>query len=139
MPKSITQRQQHCGDRIPLASSEERESLTKMAMQLFDQWQLKTKDQLNLLGLNETSRYVLSRYRKQETIIPFERDKLDRVGLLLVIYENLHALFLTNKVLRHSWIHRKNKMLDDKTPLEIMTNEGVLGVAKIARFLELQC
>ena len=72
-----------------LSSSRAREQLTKMVMRLFAEWQLTTAQQLLLLGLRETSRNMLSRYRNLESIIPYDQDKLDRVGLLLAIYKNL--------------------------------------------------
>ena len=136
MPKSLPNGQ---FDAAALSwSPAERRQLTKMTMQLFSRWKLTTKEQLNLLGLNESSRYMLQRYRKGETMLPHERDKMDRVSLLFVIYENLYALFPENEKIRDEWICRKNKLLKDRTPLSIMLAEGILGIAKIARFLDLQ-
>ncbi len=119
-------------------TEEGRAKLTKLIMRLFDKWELTTREQLLLLGLNESSRYMLSRYKKQDSIIPCESDKLNRVGLLLAVHKNLHALFPENESLRFSWIKRKNKMLDDRRPIDIMLEQGLFGIAKTMRFLDLQ-
>ena len=122
----------------PFENIKERSQLTRMIMKLFKLWKLTTREQLLLLGLRENSRYMLQRYRNSESMIPCERDKLDRAGLLLVIYEDLFALFPENEAIRYSWVKRKNKLLEDKMPLDLMINQGILGMSKVSRFLEMQ-
>jgi len=122
----------------PFESAKERSQLTKMIMKLFKLWKLTTREQLLLLGMRENSRYMLQRYRNGESIIPFEKDKLDRAGLLLVIYEDLFALFPDNETMRYSWVKKENKLLDNNTPLDCMINQGILGLSKISRFLDMQ-
>lgn len=116
----------------------QRRQFTKMAMKMFSYWKLSSSNQLSLLGLNENSRYMLQRYRKLESIIPAERDKLDRVGYLLAIFDRLYSLFPENESLRYSWITRKNSFLLGKEPVEVMIDEGIVGLAKISKFLDLQ-
>ena len=57
-------------DNSSLESRDGRAQLTKMAMRLLDEWELTTAQQLTLLGLRETRRNMLIRYRNQESIIP---------------------------------------------------------------------
>ena len=121
-----------------LSSSRAREQLTKMVMRLFAEWQLTTAQQLLLLGLRETSRNMLSRYRNLESIIPYDQDKLDRVGLLLAIYKNLYDLFPENETVRVTWVKQKNSELNDQCPLDIMLADGLFGMAYIMRFLDKQ-
>jgi uncharacterized protein (DUF2384 family) len=115
-----------------------RKKLTKIIIRLLDEWDLKTAEQLRLLGLRETSRNMLKNYRDQVNILPFDQDKLERAGLLLNIYKNIYDLYPENANLRKTWIKRTNTMLGNKTPLEIMLENGLFGMADVMRFLDLQ-
>ena len=121
-----------------LESTESRRQLTKMVTRLLDEWGLTTAEQLRLLGLRETSRNMLIKYRKLESILPFSQDTLDRVGILLAIYKNLYDLFPENENLRNTWVKRKNAQLGNKKPLELMLSRGLFGLAHVMRFLDLQ-
>ena len=69
-----------------------------------------TAEQLNLLGLSETSRALLTKYRKGEPL-PLSRDVQDRVGWLLSIHKALRLLYPQNEGLRYSWVSRRNSLL----------------------------
>lgn len=121
-----------------LVAPEQRKRLTKMVMRLLDEWPLTTAEQLRLLGLRETSRNMLLNYRNLTSILPFEQDKLDRVGLLFKIYQLLYDLFPENEMLRQQWIKRKNQQLDTARPIDLMLENGLFGLAHVVRFLEKQ-
>jgi len=123
---------------IRLPSYEERIKLTEMIMQLFELWELDTRTQLILFGMKESSRSILIKYRNSERAIPDDVDKLDRVGLLLLIHKCLRLLYPKNPMLVYSWVQRKNTKLDDQRPIDIMLNDGIIGLAKVARYLEFQ-
>jgi uncharacterized protein (DUF2384 family) len=125
-------------DSSSLIEEKTRRKLTKIIMRLLEEWDLTTAQELKLLGLRETSRNMLSNYRSLRNIIPYDQDKLERVGLLLNIYKNIYDLYPENPELRKTWIKRLNKMLGDKRPLDIMIENGLLGMADIMRFLDLQ-
>lgn len=121
-----------------LAPEAARKKLTKIIIRLLDAWDLKTAEQLRLLGLRETSRNMLKNYREQVNVIPYDQDKLERVGLLLNIYKNIYDLYPENEALRNTWVKRKNAMLDDQRPLDLMLDNGLFGMADVMRFLDLQ-
>ena len=98
-------------------------------------WELPTSDQLNLLGLSETSRSLLSRYRKGEPLSA-GRDVLDRVGWLMAIHKALRLLYPHNPNLLYSWVKRRNAAFGNLTPLEIMRDDGLIGIARVARYLD---
>lgn len=123
---------------ITFTSIDDRRDLTLLIMRIFDKWSLTSKQQLNLLGLAEESRYMLQRYRRLESLLPYEKDKIDRVCLLLAIYENLHALYPENQKLRDRWLTSNNHLLSDKQPIEMMMKQGMIGIAKVARYLDFQ-
>lgn len=116
----------------------ERRALAKVIGALFERWQLDAETQTNLLGLSVSSRKLLPRYRRGEAALPAGRDVRDRVGYLLGIHKGLRLLFPHNEALRYSWVHRRNDMLDGQAPLEVMTRDGLVGIARVARLVDFQ-
>lgn len=122
-------------ERLDLESVEARRNLAKLVTRLFELWELSTGDQLNLLGLSETSRSLLSRYRRGEPLSA-GRDVLDRVGWLMAIHKALRLLYPHNPNLLYSWVKRRNAAFGNISPLEIMREEGLIGIARVARYLD---
>ena len=120
---------------IDLESSEARKKLARMVTRLFELWKISTADQLELLGLSRTSRAQISKYRNGGAV-PSSRDMLDRIGWLLSIHKSLRLLYPRNENIRYTWVKRRNRILDDQRPLDIMTYHGLIGIARIARYLD---
>ena len=118
-------------------SEENRKNMAILTMNLFKLWNLTTEEQLNLLGLSSSSRAVLTKYRKG-TALPATRDLLDRVGWLMAIHKALGLLYpdKSNANLKYGWIGFRNKVFNNFTPLEVMKDEGLIGIAKVARYLD---
>lgn len=120
---------------IDLASDDSRSALSKMVIKLFHLWNLSTADQLELLGLSPKSRAMLARYGRGEAL-PGTRDILDRVGWLLAIHKALRLLYPQNEDIRYSWVSRRNTAFNNLTPLAVMKEQGIIGIAKVARYLD---
>lgn len=120
---------------INIENSDSRSKLALMATRLFELWNLSTADQLELLGLSRTSRAQISKYRNGGAV-PSSRDMLDRIGWLLSIHKSLRLLYPHNENIRYTWIKRRNRILDDQRPLDIMKYQGLIGVARVARYLD---
>lgn len=114
-----------------------RAELTPVVLRLFERWQLDTAQQLNLLGLSATSRSMLSKYRAGGAL-PGTRDCLDRIGWLLAIHKALRLLYPYNETLRYGWIKHRNTTFGERTPLEVMAEDGIIGLARVARYLDWQ-
>ncbi|MBW2370721.1 MAG: hypothetical protein JRH15_22855 [Deltaproteobacteria bacterium] len=112
-----------------------RQKLTKMVMRLFGLWALSTADQLEVLGLSRNSRRMLTQYRRGKAL-PNNRDMLDRLGWLLVIHQNLRTLYPKNPELCYSWVKRKNRYLGNWAPLEVMKEQGFIGIFRVAQLIE---
>jgi hypothetical protein len=106
-----------------------------MVIRLFQHWKLSTADQLNLLGLSENSRAMLSRYARREALSA-TRDMQDRVGWLLSIHKTLHLLYPKNEELRYSWVSRRNAAFENRMPLEVKKEQGIIGIARVSRYLD---
>ena len=122
---------------IDLTTETSRADLARLIMRLFDRWQLDTAAQLNLLGLSPTSRAMLGRYRRS-TAYPATRDVLDRIGWLLAIHKALRLLYPYNEALRYDWVKRRHEAFGHRAPLEVMMEDGLIGIAKAARYLDWQ-
>ena len=121
--------------RINIENSDARRKLARMVTRLFEHWNLPAADQLELLGLSRTSRAQISRYRNGGAV-PSSRDMLDRIGWLLSIHKNLRLLYPRNENIRYTWVKRRNRILDDQRPLDIMKIQGLIGIARVARYLD---
>jgi len=121
--------------RINIESGAARKTLARMVTRLFELWNLSTADQLELLGLSRTSRAQISKYRNGGAV-PSSRDMLDRIGWLLSIHKSLRLLYPRNENIRYTWIKRRNRILEDQRPLEIMKYQGLIGIARVARYLD---
>jgi len=120
---------------IDIESSEARKKLALMVTRLFELWNVTTADQLELLGLSRTSRAQISKYRSGGAV-PSSRDMLDRIGWLLSIHKSLRLLYPRNENIRYTWVKRRNRVLDDQRPLDVMKYQGLIGVARVARYLD---
>jgi len=116
---------------------EGRSALARMIMKLFDLWQLSTIEQAELLGLSSQSRSTLSRYRNGA---PFadNRDLLDRAGHILGIHKALRILFPHNRDLAYHWINTPNQRFQGKTPVEIIRENGFMGIVMVRRYLDFE-
>lgn len=118
-------------------SREGRIAIAKMVMTLFDHWKLPVDDQLALLGLAETSRMTLNRYRKGEPLAD-NRDLLDRVKYLLSIHRSLRILFPENRDIAYKWITLPNKDFNGKPPVQVIREDGFLGLLTVKRYLDFE-
>ncbi|MGE4544053.1 MAG: antitoxin Xre/MbcA/ParS toxin-binding domain-containing protein [Pedobacter sp.] len=112
--------------KVDLHESEGRQRLAKIVFQLFDLWQLDTRDQAALLGLSVDS---LSKYRNGA---PFDdsQDLFERAGHLLGIHKSLRITFPHNIDLAYRWVTQSNRHFDGATPLDVMKKEGILAVRR---------
>jgi len=118
-------------------SREGRVALAGMVMRLFDHWDVSAQDQAALLGLSEGSRTTLARYKKGDPLAD-NRDLLDRVGNLLSIHRSLRILFPKNRELVYRWPTSPNKAFNGRSPVDVIRDEGFLGLLTVRRYLDMQ-
>ena len=108
---------------------------SKMLMQLFDHWQLNTRQRAALLGLSPVKHRMLTRYRRG-TPIESNRDQLERVGHLLAIHSNLGLLFPQNRELAYRRITTRNKAFENLQPVEAIHEWGFAGMLMVRSYLD---
>ncbi len=115
--------------------SHDRGAIAKMLIQMFENWQLSTEEQLDLLGLAPENRSALTRYRQGKPMAQ-SRDGLERAGHLLAIHKNLRLLFPRNRDLAYRWMSTRNKALGGYTPVEIIRESGFAGLLMVRAYLD---
>lgn len=119
-------------------NEQSRKALAKMILKLFSLWGLNDEDRANLLGCSPDSQTAIEACKNGEGWLD-NRDVLDRVGWLLAIHKSLGILYPHNSEIRYSWILRRNKVFDNLTPLDVMKEQGVIGISKVSHYLDQCC
>ena len=119
-----------------LTEEEYRFAQTKLIMNLFGLWKLDHETQLNLLDQSPKSRVLINKYQRGEGKIPKGKDLAKRIGLMFSIHKALVLLYPENPNIRHTWVHRRNEKLGNYKPIELMKEQGLFGIAKVARYLD---
>ncbi|MEX0732776.1 MAG: antitoxin Xre/MbcA/ParS toxin-binding domain-containing protein [Aquisalimonadaceae bacterium] len=117
-------------------SPDTRRDLARMIMRLFEHWRLDSRTRLELLGMSPNSRSKLSEFTAGKAGLPKGRDARDRVAYLLSIHKALRLLYPENPTLRYDWVNRRNRMLENMRPIDVMREQGLIGIARVARFLD---
>jgi len=112
-----------------------RAELARVIMQVLDGWGLAPGQKARLLGLPESTRArALNRYL-QGTPLPDDRATDQRLSHLLSIDRALHTVLPHNAALARLWITTPNPLFMDRTPLEVMLADGLLGMQHIVEHL----
>lgn len=115
--------------------AQDRSTLARMVMALFDHWSLSTEEQAALLGIAPANRSALGRYRKGHPI-GLQRDQYERVGHLLGIHKNLRLLFPHNRELAYRWMSTRNQAFDNLSPVEVVRRFGFAGLLMVRGYLD---
>lgn len=106
---------------------------TQNVMALFKHWDLKNEEECDLLG--GISLAQLAKFKKGTAFIS-GRDTVERIANLLGIHKNLRILYPYNREVVYKWIKARNQKLHNLSPLEVMLEQGYLGIAQIRRFTD---
>jgi hypothetical protein len=123
---------------IDFDDADTRKRMARMVLRLFDFWGLNNQQRLELLGMSESSRSQLPKFSRGEASLAKGRDTMDRVGYLLSIYKALELLYPYDEDIRDHWVTQRHAMLDNLRPIDVMVEQGMIGLAKVARFLDAQ-
>lgn len=117
---------------------EVRKEFTMLIMRLFDLWRLTPDQKALLLGHSPKTRSTILNYKNGSHPIANNRDLIDRIGHLLAIHKALRILLPENKDLAYQWPTTKNKFFENKTPVEVISDEGFEGLLKVRAYIENQ-
>jgi hypothetical protein len=115
----------------------ERKHQTQMIMKLFELWKLTYKQQALMLGLSPNTETSIHRYKYNKQCLPLFRDIQDRVQHLLTIHKYLRQAYPLNKNLAYRWMTTQNSDFNNQSPLDVICQEGYMGLVKVRDYLEL--
>jgi len=99
-------------------------------------WGLTQEERRILLGGVSASTYAdwtSGRHRPRLSI-----DTLERIGNLVAIRDNLHALFSMAPERADSWVKRGNAALGGRTALDVMRSGHLPAIVDVRRYLDAQ-
>jgi len=112
-----------------------RAELARVIMQVLDEWEIEPDQKASLLGLPKSTRArALNRY-VQGTPLPDDQATDQRLSHLLTIDRALHTVLPHNAAVARFWITIPNPLFRDRTPLEVMLADGVVGMQRIIEHL----
>jgi hypothetical protein len=120
----------------PVLSEQERISQTKMMMRLFELWSLTPEQQAVCLGLSTKTRTNINKYKAGKALLPLYRDIQERIKILLTIHKYLRMLFPRNEEIVYRWITLPNRYFENFSPLDIIHQQGLIGLDAIQKYLE---
>lgn len=111
-------------------------AVTQMIMRLFSHWGLTYEQQAALLSLSRNTNSSIARYKSGKSFIALDRDKFDRIGHLLAIHKCLRMIFPMNTKLAYEWPTTPNKYFNGRTPVQVVIDDGFLGLVEVRKYLE---
>lgn len=117
-------------------NAEERQAMSTMVMNIFDDWGLDNSDRHTLLGLpKEVRSRSLEKFRDEEPL-----PELDEVTIramhIIGIADALHTSYPTNASMGLHWMRRSLTKFRGRAPLSIMIEDGVSGMVRIRTYLD---
>jgi hypothetical protein len=117
-------------------SLDERVQLSRMIMDILENWQVSATDQVSLLGLPEGTRpRALKRYH-EGTPLPEDPVVWERISHLAGIAEALRTSYPRNVRMASVWLGRSNSRFGDRTPLAAMLEDGMNGINAVHMHLD---
>lgn len=121
----------------PINEIEQRKQQTQLIMKLFELWQLTDKEKAIALGLSPGTQTSIYKYKTGKQYLPSTRDTQDRIGHLLAIHKFLRRAYPFDKELAYQWIKTPNMDFNSRTPFDLISQNGYLGLIQIRYYLEM--
>ena len=116
---------------------EERLALTQGIINLLDHWGVEPEGQVAILALPAGTRPGAIRQFRKNTALPDDPEVMERIEHLLGIADALRTAHPRNANMDAIWMNRPNRLFDQRTPVDVMLEDGLSGV--IAVRVQLDC
>lgn len=117
-------------------SVEDRTLLTRAIMNILDTWGMQAAEQVAILDLPEkTPKRMLRRYR-EDTPFPDTPEVMKRLEHIVGIADALRTTYPHNPAMGSIWMRRTNNRFQNKSPLQLIYDEGLDGILKIRTHLD---
>ena len=102
-------------------SEEQNIELTRGIIRMLDQFGLDAEQQIRVLGFPEGTRTRTLRQHRENIPFPDDPSIQERVSILVHINDALRTTYPTNPQMALFWVRKKNRHLDNATPVEVMS------------------
>ncbi len=116
-----------------------RAPLAEAFFNLCAHWNLTRQEEAGLLGWDYgEKRGKLDAMRKDHSPLDNDADKIGRVIDLINIHKSLRILFPNDREAVYSWIKIPRERFGNHSALDIMLQEGKLGITAIRHYLDFE-
>jgi len=117
---------------------EEKVTFTRNIIAVLDEWKVQDSDQIALLGLSDDTRSRQIRsYRQGSTVLPENDARVNEfIDHLLGIDDALRTSNPCNAAAGGMWMNRVNNRFKDRTPLNAMLEDGIIGIVAVRIHLD---
>lgn len=110
--------------------------LSKSIMRILDSWKLGGGDILSILALPDNVKIRhLSQFRNDRAF-PDTPEVNERLRHIVGIVEALQTSYPTNPVMSLFWLNRSTKRFQQRTPLQVMVEDGLEGLITVRKHLD---
>ena len=114
----------------------ERLALTQGIINLLDHWGVAPEGQMAILALPAGTRPGVIRQFRKNTVFPDDPGVMERIEHLLGIADALRTAHPRNANMDAIWMNRPNRLFDQRTPLDVMLEDGLSGVIAVRAQLD---
>jgi hypothetical protein len=115
---------------------QQRAALSRIVMQILDDWEIDDNDKIKLLGLPaETKPRMMNRYRNNSEL-PDIIEINERIEQLVAISEALRTTYPHNYRMSMHWLNTPHRRFNQKTPLNMILNNGLNGMMAVRADLD---
>lgn len=119
-----------------MPDEDERMALTQGIVNLLDHWGANAESQVLILALPAGNRPGAMRQFRKNTPFPDDHRVLERIEHLLGIADALRTAHPRNANMDAIWMNRPNRLFDQRTPLDVMIEDGLDGVVAVRAQLD---
>ena len=124
-------------NKMKTLSYEEQVNLTQRIIAILSEWRITSADKICLLALPEKTRNRAIQKYQEGTPLPFDEKVHERVAHLLGIGHSLRLANPLNTQAGSLWLHRPHRRFNDRTPMAVMLEDGLVGIIDIRK--EVDC
>jgi len=117
-------------------TDDEKIALAAMVMSVLDGWGVPANQQIVLLDLPEDTKNRSLRKYRENTPLPDSVETQKRIEHILGISSALRTTYPTNSQMGSIWLKQLHRRLGQRTPIQIMIEDGVDGLISIRAHLD---
>lgn len=117
-------------------SHEDKGLLAGMIIQLLDNWNIDSANQIAFLSLPEKTPLRAIRKYRQNTPFPESEELNEKIEHIIGIADALRTTFPRNAQMGSQWMNKPHRRFEGRTPINLMLEEGVKGFITVRSQLD---